>query len=202
MGKCVSKAKRPRKSYCFGSNKKEEEKFEIRPQSKSLHENVNTDLKPSRIKRNIENLETQEDHSSMHKSITSSSFVRSSFDMSSALQENPRIQISHLRTVSKISMDFTQISKVSTEQTMLKRIAKRLNELVRAYHRERNYYPSIELLHLISEIYMHLRLYEEYNNSIGDLIISVIIDGENAIGNKLPILIEPIDERMKVLVSA
>ncbi|CAG9320921.1 unnamed protein product [Blepharisma stoltei] len=200
MGKCVSKPKKSRKS--LPQPKNEEEKFISNPKKSVSPVSSCSDLKLSRHKRNIENLETQEDQSSVHKSISSSSFPFSSFEMSSGLQENPSIQISHLKTGSKISMDFNQLSKVSTEHKMLKKIAKRLNELVRAYHRERNYFPSIELLQLQSEIYLHLGMYREYNTSVGDLILAVVIDGENAIGSKLPVLIEPIDERTKLLVSA
>lgn len=186
MGKCISKEKNQKKEVIVRNRREESICTPI--QSEGARNVVYAGPRPVLLK-NMDNVETQVD-SSLQKSGRISH--RSS-------HENSMKKPVHSRNPSKISIDFDQLSKLKIEQEMLLRIGKSLHELGRCYQCLDNYTNSVELLQLAGEIYMHLSLYPEFNLATADLLLAYIAN-EN-LQRKMPIVIEPLDERTSLICS-
>lgn len=105
----------------------------------------------------------------------------------------------HNRNPSKFSIDFDQLSKMKIEQEMLLRIGRSLHELARCYQGLGKFGNSIEILQLAGEIFMHLSLYPEYNQTMTDLIVAYI---ENScFDKKLPVVVEPLSDRTLLAIA-
>jgi tetratricopeptide (TPR) repeat protein len=179
MGRCLSKEKSSKKETL--KLKRDELVVQVQSQDTPLN-----DLRP---RKNNENIETQID-SSLQRSVAQS-------DLS--LQTSSLKSGAHNRNASKISIDFDQISKLKIEQEMLIRIGKSLHELAICYQTQGNYLNSVELLQLAGEIYMHLSLYSDFNMAMADLLIAYIAN--QSLQRKMPIVIEPLDERTQIVCS-
>ncbi|CAG9319186.1 unnamed protein product [Blepharisma stoltei] len=203
MGKCVSKDKSESKASCFGKKKKkrEDEIILTSIQTEGPRNQVFVYPRTTLMRKNVENLETQEDQSSLQKSILDPLITPQLSDSESKQQEIRAKRHHHHRSITKISLDFDQISQLQTEQSMLLRISKSLHELARAYHREENYFPSLELLHLSGEIYMHLGMYDKYNITVSDLILATIMEFSPALNHQIPVVVDPMDERTTIIVN-
>lgn len=186
MGKCVSKERSQKKNIVI---LRHEESLCTPIQSEGARNPVYSGPQPVLLK-NMENIETQVD-SSLHRSAGPSSEI--------SLQEPSLKKKFHSRNTSKISIDFDQLSKLKIEQEMLLRIAKSLHELARCYQKHDIYSNSVELLLLAGEIYMHLSLYLDFNVAMADLLIAYIANEH--MQRKMPIVIEPLDERTQVVCS-
>lgn len=185
MGKCISKQKLPKKELI---KLRREESISTPIQSEGTRNLVYAGPKPVLLK-NMENIETQVD-SSLHRSAQSSEL---------SIQDSSLKINAHGRNHSKISIDFDQLSKLKIEQEMLLRIGRSLHELAICYQKQLNYSNSVELLQLAGEIYMHLSLYADFNSAMADLLIAYI--GNQNLQRKMPIVIEPLDEKTQLVCS-
>ena len=187
MGKCISKEKVVKRDIIIKNRREESICTPI--QSEGARNMVYSGPKPVLLK-NMDNIETQVD-SSLHKPSAQVS------DLS--VKDKSLKQPAHNRNTSKISIDFDQLSKLKIEQEMLLRIGKSLHELARCYQKHENYGNSVELLQLAGEIYMHLSYYADFNLAMADLLVAYI--GNQNLQRKMPIVIEPLDERTQVICS-
>ena len=187
MGKCVSKERGQKKETVIRSRREESICTPI--QSEGARNMVYAGPRPVLLK-SVDNIETQVD-SSLHKS----SGAISDISQQASLEKKPV----HSRNPSKISIDFEQLSKLKIEQEMLLRIGKSLHELARCYHNHDMFPNSVELLQLAGEIYMHLSLYYDFNLAMADLLMAYIAN--KSLQRKMPIVIEPLDERTQLICS-
>ena len=186
MGKCISKNNNPKKDIVIV---RKEESLCTPIQSEGARNMVYSGPQPILLK-NMDNIDTQVE-SSLHKS------TGQTLDLS--IQRNSSCYKMHSRNTSKISIDFDQLSKLKIEQEMLLRIGRSLHELARCYQKLENYGNSVELLQLSGEIYMHLGNYVDFNTAMADLLIAYI--GNEHLHRKIPIVIEPLDERTQIVCS-
>lgn len=173
MGKCISKNKTPEKENIINRNRREES-ICTPVQSEGARNLVYSGPMPVFL----------------NKSDINDSLLQHSLKPLPKIEPRKKV---HNRTPSKISIDFDHLSKLKIEQEMLLRIGRSLHELARCYQTIKKYSSSIDILQLAGEIYMHLSMYGDYNTAMSDLLIAFI--ATNNINRKLPIVVEPLDER-------
>lgn len=173
MGKCISKNKTPEKETVINRSRREES-ICTPVQSEGARNLVYSGPMPVFL----------------NKSDASDSQIQHSLKPLPNIEPKKKV---HNRTPSKISIDFDHLSKLKIEQEMLLRIGRSLHELARCYQAIKKYASSIDILQLAGEIYMHLSMYGDYNTAMSDLLIAFI--ATNNINRKLPIVVEPLDER-------
>lgn len=202
MGNCACK---PKKKEVIKSlmSQPEEENPQTSIMTEGLRNFANEDNKPKQQKSKfyfMENLETQEDHASGMNSVGSSVY-----EVASEAAPTPRnalslrIQPTH---TPKHSQEFKTLSSLQIEKEMLLKVAQRLHNLGRAYHKEESYMKSLEVLNLAAEIYQHLELFFHYNVAVSDILLVHIVEYDHLMAVLPPEHVKPVDMRGMFLISA